>query len=344
MSERGFRCSYCGAPLDVGPDSVVVVCRYCGRPNFIAFDIPKEELGDVLAVPAMPADEAARRAVEVAKRDWELKHRVNRVIFGSPDLYYIPYYFVDLAMSARYSAKVEVVYTRTVVTGRGARTEVVTRRVSVSGSVRLTELAPVLARRAVEGIATERLAQAYVEARPQPKRLEELSVGYTTAKAFLAAEFGKTKAKALAIREGVGRLLREVERDAKERAKERLGHPEAFAKVLDKTVDFDVERADVSPLIYLPAYYVPYEYDGSLYGIVVDGWSGSRLALTEPVFPEERIGYALAASATAGLLGGLGGLLLSLSSPLGIGFIVAGAAAGYFLAGRRLTVTREVEK
>ncbi|MEZ0248241.1 MAG: zinc ribbon domain-containing protein [Thermoproteus sp.] len=340
MSSRveEFRCSYCGAPLDVGPDSVVVVCRYCGRPNFVAGNAD-----EVLAVPAIRGDEAAKRALEAARRSLQLRFRLKRAVFGDPDLYYVPYYFVDLSLKARYRAKVLVTYTRTVYVGREARTEVVTREVSVAGDLNYGRVVPVLARRAVEGIASERLAERYLSARPQARRLEEIELGYRTSKAFLAAEFGKKRAEAVALRDAVEGLLEEVDRDAAERARRRVGHMAAATKILDKTVDFDVEKADVSPLTYLPAWVVPYIYDGSQYAIAVAGWDGSLLAMTRPVFLEERAGVLTAAALAAGFLGGLGGGVLPHSYAVGLALIGAGVLAGFYIA-RGATKAIEVKK
>lgn len=326
--------------MDVGPDSVVVVCRYCGKPNFVADDV---KAGEVLAVPAIKGDEAARRALEAARRRLQLRFRLKRAVFGDPDLYYVPYYFVDLSLRAHYSARVLVTYTRTVYVGREARTEVVTREVSVAGDLDYRKVVPVLARRGVEGVATAELAERYLSTRPQAKRLDEIELSYRTSKAFLAAEFGGERAKAVALREAVEGLLEAVDRDAADRARRRVGHIAASANVLDRTVDFDVEKAEVSHLTYLPAWVVPYVYDGAQYAMALSGWDGSLLALTEPVFLEERAGALTAAAVAAGILGGIGGAVLPASYAVGLALIAAGALAGYYAA-RGATKSVEVKR
>ncbi|MDT7883075.1 MAG: hypothetical protein RRB51_11245 [Thermoproteus sp.] len=336
-----FRCSYCGAPLDVTPDSVVVVCSYCGKANFVADDIPKEDLGDPVAVPAIKSDEAAKAAVEAARRSLELRLRFKRLTFGDPDLYYIPYYFVSARLRASYRARVEVTYTRTTYVGGRAQTEVVSRTVNVSGRVEHGGTIPVLARRNVGGVAAERLARHYMETAPKAAPLEGIPLDQRTSKAFLAAEFGKSRAIAVALREAVDELLKEVDRDAKRRAADAVGHPAASATILDRTVDYEVERVDSTPVTYLPVWVAPYIYEGSLYSFALAGWDGALLAAARPVFMEQRIGYAAAAVLAAGLMGGLGGAMFLSNWAVGAGLVGLGGALGY-LAARNIAKVRSV--
>jgi len=82
---ESVRCSYCGAPLEVTPDSVVAVCRYCGRPNFLLGN-PAE----VLAVSTLSSSDVVKKAVERTKKDLNLRWRMSAINFTSPDLYYLP--------------------------------------------------------------------------------------------------------------------------------------------------------------------------------------------------------------------------------------------------------------
>ncbi len=298
------------------------------------------DAGSVVMVPALKRDEAARRAVEAARRKLRLRLRLKRAVFGDPDLLYAPYYFVDASLRARYRARVKVTYTRTVSTERGATTEVVTKVVSVSGDVSYADTIPVLARRAAAGAAAEKLGRHYLSTRPKAVPLEQ-GVDYSTAKAFMAAEFGKARARAVALRDAVDELLKRVDEDAKRRARRAVEHPAASAQVLDKTVDFEVERADVSPLTYLPVWLVPYILDESQYSFAVAGWDGAIIAETEPVFLEQRIGYIVSAALAAGLLGGMGGAVFPHSLIFGAALLLAGSAIAFAL-GARVTKAFEV--
>ena len=299
------------------------------------------DAGGMVMVPALKGDEAARKAVEAARRELRLRLRLKKAVFGDPDLFYIPYYFADVSLRAHYSARVRVTYTRTVYTGRGATTEVVTREVSVSGDISYADTIPVLARRAAGGVAAEKLARHYLSTRPKTVPLEQ-GVDYSIAKAFMAAEFGRERAKAVALREAVDELLKRVDEDAKGKARRAVGHPSARAEILDKTVDFDVDKTDVSPLTYLPAWLVPYVLDESQYSFAVAGWDGAVIAEIEPVFMEQRIGYAVGASLAAGFLGGLGGAVFLHSLIIGGAFLFFGTAIAFAL-GTKITKTFEVK-
>ena len=76
---ESLKCSQCGAPLEVTPDSVVAVCRYCGRPNFFLGN-PAE----VLAVPTLSSSEIVKKAVERTKKDLNLRRRMSAINFTSP--------------------------------------------------------------------------------------------------------------------------------------------------------------------------------------------------------------------------------------------------------------------
>ncbi|ABL87199.1 conserved hypothetical protein [Pyrobaculum islandicum DSM 4184] len=332
-----MRCSYCGAPLDVTPDSVVVVCRYCGRANFLA-----GEPRDVLAVPTLPASEIVRRAVERTRRDLNLRWRISEINFASPDLYYLPFYLVDVKLSATYQATVVVTYTKTVYMRGQPRTQIVTKVVRVGGRVALADVVAVLARRAAWGLSVDRLTSHFFKTGPEPKPLAEVASG-GQASAFMAGEFTAERAKAKAVRALIPRLLAAVDRDAEERARAAVGVFTAAAYVRDKTVDYEVERLVASPLTYLPLWVMPYFYRGSSFRYYIAGWDGEVVLAEEPVFVEHKAASLLAAAAAGGLAGGLGYAALGVDPYVGAAVVAAGGALSYMAAGGFLK-SRRVEK
>lgn len=275
------------------------------------------DTGSIVMVPALKRDEALKKAVEAARWEFMLERRYKRAVFSYPDLFYIPYYFVDVSLRAHYRATVRLTYSRTVYTERGRITEDVTEDVSVSGEVSYADTVPVLARRAAGGIAAAELARHYLSTRPEAVPLDR-GVDYSIAKAFMAAEFGRERAKAVALREAAGKLLKRVDEDAMARAERAVGHRVYTVALLDKTVeDVNVDKADVSPLTYLPAWLVPYVLDESQYSFAVAGWDGAVIAKVKPMFVEDRLAYAVGAALAAGLLGGFGGAELQHCLALG---------------------------
>jgi hypothetical protein len=295
---ESLKCNQCGAPLEITPDSVVAVCRFCGAPSFLMGD-PAE----VLAVPTLPSTEIASRAVERTRSDPDLQKRLSAVNFAtSPDLHYLPFYFVEGTLNADYEAAVLVIYTERSQSG----TQIMRRTVRVSGRVSLTDVVGVLARRAPWGLSADELAKHFLNTAPEPKPLAYLAAQGEGR--FLAAEITPERAKAKAVKILISRLLKRVEEDAAAKAKEAAGLPTARTVVQDKSVSYEVVRLKASKLTYLPLWVMTYLYDGSYYHYYLAGWDGRVVLAEEPVFAEHRRASLLGAVAA----GGLGGMGLAL--------------------------------
>jgi hypothetical protein len=325
------RCSHCGAPLEVTPDSVVAVCRFCGMPNFLLGN-PAE----VLAVPTLSSSEIVNKAVERTRRDWNLRRRMSAINFTSPDLYYLPFYFVEGALNASYKAAVLVVYKRS-----HPRVETVSRVVRVSGQVSFSDVVGVLARRAPWGLSADELAKHFLNSKPELKPLTDVAAQGKGA--FLAAEITSERAKAKAVKILINRLLRRVEEDAAAKAKEAVGVKTATTVVQDKTVDYELVRLEASRLTYLPLWVMTYLYNGSHYHYYLAGWDGRVVVAEEPAFAEHRAASLLGAVAAGGFLGGLGSTLLLTDFLMGAMTMVGGAVLSYAAAGGLLK-SRRVEK
>jgi hypothetical protein len=330
------RCSYCGAPLEVTPDSVVAVCRYCGRPNFLLGN-PAE----VLAVPSLTSSDVVKKAVERTKKDLNLRWRMSAINFTSPDLYYLPFYLVDARLNADYKATVVVTYTKTVYVRGQPRTQIVTKTVKVAGRVSLSDVVAVLARRATWGLSADALTKHFFDTAPEPKPLTDVAAHGTGT--FLAAEITPERAKAKAVRSLIPRLLTRVEEDAAARAREAVGVLMATASVQDKTVDYEVARLEASRLTYLPLWVMTYLFNGSHYHYYVAGWDGKVVVAEEPALAEHRAASLLGAVAAGGTLGGLGSALLPADFFTSTVALTAGAVFSYLAAGGLLR-SRRVEK
>ncbi|ABP50623.1 zinc ribbon domain-containing protein [Pyrobaculum arsenaticum] len=331
------RCSYCGAPLDVTPESVVVVCKYCGTPNFLTGNPSK-----ILAVPTLTSSEILRRAVERTKRDFNLGRRMSDINFSSPELLYVPFYFVDVAIRAVYDAVVTVTYTKTVRVAGRTEMRTVSKTVRVSGSVRLQDVVAVLARRAAWGISVDKLTEHFFKTAPEPKTLSEVVSSASVSSSFLAGEMTPERAKAKAVRAVMPRLLELVDEDASEKAKLAVGVLVASTFVQDKAVDYTVERLKASPLTYLPMWVVPYLFKGSYYSYYVAGWDGAVIVAEEPTFAEHKALYLAGTSLLGGVLGGIGATLLI--DPVVASAFVIGAGVLTYLASSPMLRPRRVEK
>jgi hypothetical protein len=315
---------------------VVAVCRYCGRPNFLLGN-PTE----VLAVPTLSSSEIVKKAVERTKKDLNLRWRMSAINFTSPDLYYLPFHFVDVRLNADYRATVVVTYTKTVYVRGQPRTQIVTKVVKVAGRVSLSDVVAVLARRAPWGLSADALAKHFFDTAPEPKPLTDVAA--QSPGKFLAAEITPERAKAKAVRSLIPRLLARVEQDAAARAREAVGVLVATTTVKDKTVDYEVARLEASRLTYLPLWVMTYLYNGSHYHYYLAGWDGKVVLAEEPVFAEHRAASLLGAVAAGGTLGGLGSALFPVDFFTGTVLLTAGAILSYIAAGGLLK-SRRVEK
>ena len=335
---ESLKCNQCGAPLEITPDTVVAVCRFCGMSNFLLGD-----LTEVLAVPTLSSSEIVNKAVERTKKDLNLRWRMSAINFTSPDLHYLPFYFVKGVLNADYKATVVVIYKRSQPRAGTAssRAGTASRVVRVAGRVSLSDVAAVLARRAPWGLSADALAKHFLDTAPKPKPLADVvSQGKS---AFLAAEIAPEKAKAKAVRILISRLLKRVEEDAAAKAKEAVGVKTATTIVQDKAVEYEVVQLEASRLTYLPLWVMTYLYNGSHYHYYAAGWDGRVVLAEEPVFAEHRAANLLGAVASGGFLGGLGATYLPVDFFTGIMTLAGGAVLSYAAAGGLLK-SRRVEK
>jgi hypothetical protein len=302
-------------------------------PNFLLGD-PAE----VLAVPTLPAPEIASRAVERTRNDPDLRKRMSAVNFTtSPDLHYLPFYFVKGSLNASYEAAVLVIYTQRSQSGA----QIARRTVKVAGRVSLTDVAAVLARRTPWGLSADELAKHFLNTAPKPMPLAD-AVDAQGGSPFLAAEITPERAKAKAMRTLISRLLARVEQDAAAKAKEAAGLPEARTVVQHKTASYEVARLEASRLTYLPLWVMTYLYDGSHYHYYLAGWDGRVVLAEEPAFAEHRRASLLSAVAAGGL-GGMGLALVPEDFFMGAAVLIGGAVLSYTAAGDVLK-SRRVEK
>jgi len=292
-------------------------------------------------VPTLSSSDVVKKAVERTKKDLNLRWRMSAINFTSPDLYYLPFYLVDVRLNADYRATVVVTYTKTVYVRGQPKSQIVTRTVKVAGRVSLSDVVAVLARRAPWGLSADALAKHFFNTAPEPKPLTDMAA--QSPGKFLAAEITQGRAKAKAVRSLIPRLLARVEQDAAARAREAVGVLTAATTVKDKTVDYEVARLEASRLTYLPLWVMTYLYNGSHYHYYVAGWDGRVVLAEEPAFAEHRAASLLGAVAAGGVLGGLGSALLPADFFTGTVALTAGSVLSYLAAGGLLR-SRRVEK
>ena len=330
-----LRCRYCGAPLPPAPDAVVVVCPYCGMPNWLRGG------GEALAAGLPGEEEAEEMFRRLVERDPDLRGlspepaRVEVVL--------LPFHYASGRLSSRYEASgfLTVEVTRT----RNGRTETETRMVPfhVSGTYRAGFQALLSARRSPAEDAVDELASHFLESPPGLRPLEELVRGGRWRRGVhqaLAADVGPVEARKWFVDDVCDRARERVRAVIRERARESYIGPGVVVSVnvTEETVPCNIEEMETRGPIFLPLVRVYYVAGGKLYRAFFAGWDGAPLVREEPMTETQRGVLSALGGAAAGLLGGAAPAAYAAAGggwpgiAAGLVLLAAGAAAGYALA------------
>lgn len=258
-----YTCQRCGAPLDIKPGSIVVICDYCGYPNIISGVL---DPGDVNVVVSQPRDYVIKAFWRMASYDPDLSQIKGSLEIMDVRGYYFPAWTAKVKLEGivswykRYREKVGDEYV--------TRTRYYRERINTV----MPHYIP--ARRQVAGTGIYRVLDKYVYGRDHP------SVNLVSGKLdwekirldFLGVEIDKREASQLIADDAVDYL--------RKRYRERG----------DGIDFFWVEAREVGDLklVYLPIWEIVYAYRGSTYITVFSGWDLQSVYRTEPVTPAQR--------------------------------------------------------
>jgi len=339
-SEEVFRCKYCGAPLEVSPETIVAICNYCGRENWI------KGSGRVLI--ARPASE--NEALEKARR---LVGESFRNTVKTPLQVFIPYYVATAIADADYEAKTIVTVERCVSKKKKDGTtveECYTRDIPVYVKGYLEGFSnkySVPARKGIGGKTVEALGRYLLRSNIQ--LVELASFEFEREKAsyrnILAVELDKNDVSELILDQHLDELRRKVIEEIKEEARAKAsihGSPVSVSIVWKRITPLNI-RIEVSDPILTPAYYVRYGEQGE-YKILLSGFDLKELVVEKPVSRMERVLWGVAAAMSSGLAGGaVARLLMSQAVTQGLFIvllsaiiIVAGGGYGAYYSIRKM--------
>jgi len=331
-----YRCKYCGAPLRVGPDSVVVVCPYCGKPNWVRGN-PRE----LYAAPSVSRDEAERAFIDFAKRDPDLRGLVNKGLLGVArvEIVFIPFYVARGRVGGDYDYRGVVVKTRTVKRGDRYVTETTRIPFHERGSMETSFQAMASAKRVLGEEAADELAKHFAEKPPRLRRLDEIEwrKGEYTA---LAADYDADEAKARIIDDVCDWFREWVDKEVRNRVSRR--HGGGRVEVSSRSITCRPSIGDLSGPVLLPLAKIFYTVSGKIYRAFFAAWDMEPLVREEPLTPRQRIALAI----LSGAIGGLGGVaatasIVAFHRPVAggvIGFL--GAAVSYLVARLALRPSR----
>lgn len=280
-----LKCEHCGAPLEVTPEDIIVVCSYCGYPN--AYDkIFAEE--NVFFVESLPKGEILRSFNERVKRDRDFAGIRDKVKVVKIEGMYVPLWF------GRVSGRGYIRFA--VYEEKGNKKELVIKHHEFRDEV----IVCIPGRRGVYDIAVEALAEKFMRSYFSFKTLKDnlsymvdpLSIRILTPEKweeleleFLNTDFGVEEAKLA--------LLDKASDFAKKRHVPEDGEIRAFR------FEGNVEE---TAIVFYPLWKVYYELGGGTYFVAYDGRTGKEILAVEPVRLWRKVNY---------LMGILAGVLIS---------------------------------
>jgi len=330
-----LRCRYCGAPLPAAPDAVVVVCPYCGMPNWLRGG------GEVLAAGLPGEDEAVEMFRRLAERDPDLRSVSPQV--ARVEVVLLPFYHAWGRLSSRYEATgfltVEVARTR------DGRTVTETRTVPfhVSGTYRARFHALLSARRSPAEDAVDELASHFLESPPGLRPLEELVREGRWRRGVhqaLAADIDASEARKWFVDDVCDKARERVRAVIREQARMSYIGPGAVVSVnvVEETVPCSIEEMEARGPLLLPLVKAYYVVGDKLYRAFFAGWDGAPLVREEPMTETQRGMLSALGGALAGLLGAASPAAYAAAGGgwagalVGLLLLGAGAAAGYVFA------------
>ncbi|MCE4625568.1 MAG: zinc ribbon domain-containing protein [Desulfurococcales archaeon] len=334
----GIRCPRCGAPLEITPESILVVCKYCGYPYWTS----QAYVYPIYIVPSY-SEHASRFFESWLKTDKDMRKIASRVVLKQVQTTYVPAYLADSYTSTDYYGKLRVRLEKRVTkkdSEGNTYTEIRRKSVTVTvdGHFEKEYQINIVARRSVDKTIVDPILSHFREdynnryVTPQPLARADWS---KIKGDVLSAEIPPKDAESYARDETCDMLISDVidgmRRKAKKIAERRNpGWRATSADVLEKKIPCNIEKFQMSPLMLVPYIVALYDYGGKIYKAVFSGWDGMRVWGEEPILPTQRLLYYTAGLTSTGLLAGLGSAILisaikSGSDPLiGIGLLLVG--------------------
>lgn len=338
MSEL-YRCSNCGAPLDTTPDTIAVVCSYCGHLNWVRGDLREE----VLIASPIDEEKALEKLVDFASRRGLggvfRKANLTRATFIA-----VPFYFINASAEARYSGRVDVQVKRCRRYRDRERCWIDTRSVYVEGVYGpYASTVPVVARRGSDVASVKALASRYIGSRVEVVPLSRAELNRSMWGGVLSIEMDRGMAMDIALDTHLDRLREIVEehmrREAERRVASRGGFVVGSRAVWRRITPVNVKITSSKPTL-LPMYIASYRYGDGVYRAVLSGWDGEVVVLERPVKRLERILWWFAAAVVSGILGGAGLALFGI--PAGAVLIIPGFAVSWYSMKRALSPVKSI--
>ncbi|MEM0005605.1 MAG: zinc ribbon domain-containing protein [Ignisphaera sp.] len=326
MAEE-YRCSNCGAPLDVSPETIAIVCSYCGFLNWVREDLKEE----VLVVKPIEEGQALKRLADFATKKG-LGEVFRQSNLSKAAVVAIPFYFVDVSAEANYSGRVAVRVRKCRREKDSERCWIDTHNIYVRGVYGpYSGTVPVVARRGSDVVSVKALANRYMASRVEAVPIGKVELDRNVWSSILSIEIDRKTAMDIALdthldsmREMVENVIR---REAENRVRMRGENVVGSTVIWKRITPINVKMVSSKPIL-LPMYIAVYRYGNDMYRSILCGWDGEAIVLERPMKRLERVAWGSLAAIASGVLGGLG--VAAIGIWIGIGLIAIGSIASWY--------------
>jgi hypothetical protein len=274
ISGLAVKCPNCGAALNLSPDTIVYVCRYCGWSGFV----DNQQLNVVGVSPQsveLIKDKVGKFISKQAGRDSNITEQ---------KLIMAPFWLVLTHAHTRYNGYKRETRSRTVGTGKNARTETYEVYKPVRGVIEEDQLVSLFARRHERMFALDRAEWAVKNVKPEPFPPDLLkSLGKQAE--FLSSSIDLDEANHWAQTYVSDDHRRRVEG--------------MCTKVFDCYTDATVKS---SQLTFYPLYYARFQTRGRTFRLMFDAATGKVLEAELPLTAARRATLLLTGYASSAIL------------------------------------------
>ncbi|RLF23270.1 MAG: hypothetical protein DRN15_06725 [Thermoprotei archaeon] len=294
MATEEYRCSRCGAPLEVSPETIMAICEYCGFPNIISGTL---DLKRVYIVPSLRREDAVKAFHKLIERDFDLRRLKRDISIVDLEGYYIPVWLGEAKVSG------EVEYYRYEERNIGGEST----RVKARYKERIDRVikVPIIGRRQIGGLGIDELVKKFVcEENVASRRLADVEED----------EWMRMRLKILNTEIDETDAISRMREDAVDIVREQYLEKAEGIEYFSCTTK---ELRNVG-LFLVPIWWVYYKYKGSIYQAVFSGWDMSCIARTEPLTFLRRLLLVGVATGVIVLMSILNGPLLQMAKEINV--------------------------
>jgi hypothetical protein len=307
------KCPNCAASLDLSPDTIVYVCKYCGWSGFVTNE--QIAIGGVL-----PEDVSL---VKASVESFLKKRTGGNYSISEQKLTMAPFWLVRTHDHTRYNGYRQESRSRTTGSGKDQHTEVYTVYKPVKGVIDDDLVLPLFARRHEGMFALEKAEGAVQGSSPAPLTQDQLKPLAKICE-FLSSSIGLDEAKHWA--------------ETKVADLHRARVQAMCTKVFDCYTDVSVLSTQ---LVFYPLYSVRFQNKGRTFRMLFDAAKGSLLEAEVPLTKAQRAGFLVAGyGASAALAGAAYAIGLQMTQDATALSLVIGAAAIGLAAYATIMATR----